>query len=180
MTYRRLLFFVSFSLGFILVSFGLLTISKRFGLVNYSFLNYNPPKTVISDISNPAYITINNVGVNLAIEKRAIESKRWPVSDTKAIYLSGSGNIGQVGNVVIYAHNWPNLFGPLKKIKAGDEIVVGLSDGTSYIYVTQYIAVVTSDQKHILNETSDKRLTLYTCTGFLDRQRLVVVAIAKT
>ena len=44
----------------------------------------------------------------------------------------------------------------------------------------EYTQVVTPDQTHILAPSDDRRVTLYTCTGFLDRKRFVVTATLLT
>ncbi len=170
---RRLTCLFTLFFGLFLISFGLISFSKRFGWIDYSFAGYSSPEVIMAGVPSPVQITINTVGISLAIEKRVLESRRWPVSDS-------GGEVGQTGNAIIYAHNWPALFGDLKKIRVGDEVGVELSNGQTVTFMAQSITVVTSDQTHILDETSDRRLTLYTCTGFLDRKRLVVVAIART
>lgn len=180
MILRRLLFHITVPLGFLCLAFGLITLSKRFGFVDYSFTDYNVPSAISTDIPLPTRISIKGLEIDVAIDNKAIDSGHWPTSDSTAIYLSGSGEVGQTGNAVIYAHNWPTLFGNLIKIKPEDEIEIELTNGKIITFTTERIAIVTPDQTHILDRTSDRRLTLYTCTGFFDRRRLIIVAIAKT
>lgn len=167
---------VSYLLGIVCVFVGIFLLIKRFGLVSYSFPDYQISSINQTDKNLPKRIIVDRLNINLAVEAKEIISKRWPLSDTGAIYLKGSGLPGKAGNVVIYGHNWPQLLGNLKKIKVGDEIILRLDDGHSFTYHAQYVAVVGSDQTHVLNHTSDHRLTLYTCTGLLDQKRFVVVA----
>ena len=91
-------------------------------------------------------------------------------------YLSSSPIPGEWGNSILYGHNWPNLFGPLKKIQKGDPVEVELSSGQTRTFEVVMTDTVTPNQTHILSKTDDVRLTLYTCTGFLDRNRFVVTA----
>jgi sortase (surface protein transpeptidase) len=67
--------------------------------------------------------------------------------------------------------------GRLPKIKNEDIIQIKLSNGEHRNFKVIYTYTVTSDQTHILGQTEDARITIYTCTGFLDFKRFVVVAI---
>lgn len=76
----------------------------------------------------------------------------------------------------MYGHNWTSILGNLPKVKTGDVITVTMHDGKKKDFRIEYTAVVTPDQDYIIDNTNDVRLTLYTCTGFLDSKRFVVVA----
>ncbi|MGB2731849.1 MAG: sortase, partial [Microgenomates group bacterium] len=49
-------------------------------------------------------------------------------------------------------------------------------NGMKRTFIVQVTANVSPDQTNVLKQSHDKRLTLYTCSGFLDTQRFVVVA----
>jgi len=51
-----------------------------------------------------------------------------------------------------------------------------LSTGEEETFIVKESYSVTPDQSHILTQTADVRLTLYTCDGFLDLKRFVVIA----
>lgn len=51
-----------------------------------------------------------------------------------------------------------------------------MSDGTTRTFTIDQTAVISPTQASVVNPTLDTRLTIYTCTGFLDTKRFVVVA----
>jgi len=104
----------------------------------------------------------------------------WPTSTSGAEYLTSSPLPGSMGNSIIYAHDWVSLFGPLRSAKVGQKVVVTYPDKTKKTFVIAYTTIVPSNQASILASSTDKRITLYTCTGFLDSQRFVAVAILKS
>jgi len=83
---------------------------------------------------------------------------------------------GRIGNSIFYGHNWTSLLGNLVNAKPGQEISIAFGSGEIERFKISYVQVVKPSQTDILNQTNDRRITLYTCTGFLDSKRLVVVA----
>ncbi len=124
----------------------------------------------------PTKVKISSVGIDLAIEEGNIKDGVWQISENQATHLDVSKNPGDGGNVVIYAHNKGNLFGPLRKVKQGDEIKILNSNNQEFIYkVNQTITVTPQEIDYVLPK-NEETLTLYTCTGFLDSKRFIVVA----
>lgn len=111
------------------------------------------------------------------IPNRIVDGQ-WRVAETQANYLIGSGVIGDPGNVVIYAHKRPMLFGSLTELHPGDRIIVRSRDITTE-YIVSGASIVPPDQVDILADTSEQLLTLYTCNGWADEDRLVVKAKLK-
>ena len=64
-------------------------------------------------------------------------------------------------------------------MKPGDRIEIAFSDGSIREFVVAYTTTVNPGQVEILKDSEDSRLTLYTCTGFLDSKRFVVTAKLK-
>ena len=56
-----------------------------------------------------------------------------------------------------------------------DQIYV-LTKDHWYEYMVNEILIVNPDQIDVINPTQDETLTLYTCSGYFDTQRLVVKA----
>ncbi len=86
----------------------------------------------------------------------------------------------QEGNTVIVAHrfygNNTSTFYHLDKVKVGDKIAL-YWDNEEVLYEVSETKVVEPDAVSIEAPTSEKRLTLYTCTPlWTAKQRLVVVA----
>lgn len=128
---------------------------------------------------NPAFvpeqITISSI-IDVPIVVGNYVDEKWTDSQTEAVYYAGSATPLAGGNTIIYAHNTANLFGKLKQVAAGDVIALRLSDGTIRQYQVKSTDVVDPSQTEPLQPSQTEKLTLYTCSGFLDSLRLVVVA----
>jgi LPXTG-site transpeptidase (sortase) family protein len=132
--------------------------------------------SIPSDANVPVSIAIPSLNISLPVYPATIENGKWQDTKNGVSYLTSSSVPGTGGNSILYGHNWPALLGNLTKIKPGDKIFVTVFEQGTQVYTVNYITVVTPDQTHILDTTSDSRLTLYTCTGFLDSKRFVVTA----
>jgi len=133
--------------------------------------------TPTTNSSLPMALSIPSLSLSLAIYPAKIEGTVWQTTKHGLSYLSSSPTPGTKGNSVIYGHNWSGILGNLSKVKVGDAINVIFQDGRERKFNVQFISVVTPDQTQILAPSKDTRLTLYTCTGFLDSKRLVVTAL---
>ncbi len=88
---------------------------------------------------------------------------------------------GQKGNIVIIGHRYAKLppnkdtFFNLDKVKVGDRIEVKQSD-TVYTYIVTDSRVVEKNDISVLQDYSDYRITLITCSPlWTSKQRLVIV-----
>jgi len=164
-----------FGLSFVcVVVLGLLLWQRQFG----NPLNFNAiPKvaTVTTNLTVKS-ISIPSLNIDLPIIPATITAKVWGTTSSGVSYLSTSPVPGEVGNSIMYGHNWPSLLGRLTNIKTGQEIKVKMADGRVRRFVVQYTATVSPDQSEVLQPTADRRLTIYTCTGFWDDKRFVAVA----
>lgn len=120
-------------------------------------------------------IEIASLDISLGIYPANIKSGKWEASSLGVSHLSTTPLPGEIGNSVLYGHNWPGILGKLTNIKTGDEILVKNSNDKKFI--VSVIQVVDPSDTSILNNTTDTRITLYTCTGLLDSKRFVVSAI---
>lgn len=127
----------------------------------------------------PVSIQIESIGVHLPMLPAKITKEGWETTSQGVSYLTSSPVPGNDGNSILYGHNWPSLLGNLVRIKPGDNIRVYYSDGTFSEFIVEKTDTVAPDQMGILDQTSDKRITIYTCTGFLDSKRFVAVALLK-
>ena len=84
--------------------------------------------------------------------------------------------MGQAGNVVVYAHSQPQLFGRLKELQLSDEIWLTDQNGQEFIYQVVSQEVVSPQAVEILSSANESILTLYTCAGPNDSKRLVIKA----
>jgi len=123
----------------------------------------------------PEQITISSI-IDVPIEVGDYVDEKWTDSKTEAVYYTGSATPLAGGNTIIYAHNTANLFGKLKQVEVGDVVALRLADGTIRQYQVMSVDVVDPSNIEPLQPSLTEKLTLYTCSGFLDSQRLVVVA----
>lgn len=93
-----------------------------------------------------------------------------------------SGQPGQRGNTVIIAHRFLHLpprtdtFFLLDKVKVGDKITINQKEGI-YRYTVVQTKVVEKNDRSILEQTNDYRLTLVTCHPlWTSDKRFVVIA----
>lgn len=133
---------------------------------------------VESRFSSPTYLVIEELNIRLPIYPATIRQGKWEATTKGVSYLSKSAIPGEVGNAVLYGHNWKNLLGNLKKAKPNQEIEIVFADGSKRNFKIEHTQTVTPNQTSILAPTTDSRITLYTCTGFLDSKRYVVIAQA--
>lgn len=142
-------------------------------------LSFNLSPTVSATYitsGSPTAITIPNAKIDLHVIPANIEQGIWQIPESGAAHLASSAQPGQGGNVIMYAHNKKNLFGPLHQVKVGDVVTVNTTAKTQHQYEVREIVSVSPQDISIAMPTDHEVLTVYTCTGFLDSQRLVVKA----
>jgi len=90
----------------------------------------------------------------------------------------GSMDPGQVGNVVLSAHDdvFGEIFRNLDQLQAGDRVILYTTQ-QQYIYSVTASQLVAPTQVEVMNPTSEPTVTLISCYPYLvDRQRIVVFA----
>src|SRR5205809_236976 len=127
----------------------------------------------------PAAIKFSELAIKLPLIPSKITNGVWETTKDGVSYLTSSPVPGEKGNSILYGHNFPDLLGKLPASKPGQEIEITYTDKTKKTFVIEYTSVVSPKQIDILNPTTDNRITIYTCTGFLDSERFVVVALLK-
>ena len=126
--------------------------------------------------ARPFKLYIPKIAKILYVSDGYVVDNRWSISETGVSYLTSSAAPGQIGNSVIYGHNRNDILGYLPKVTTGDPIFVVLANGDYVKYEVAETKVIEPTQVEILDQTHDSRLTIYTCSGFLDTARFVVVA----
>lgn len=165
--------------GILFGMFGAYLVWERNMPVDFTRINNAKTNIDSTDVNYPTIIKLPKLGLELPISPAKITNGKWDDPKHSVAFWQDSVLPGEAGNSVFYGHNWPNIFGRLKNSKIGDEIEIGFGDGTTKNFVVENTYIVTADQTHILNQTEDSRLTIYTCTGFLDSKRFVVIAVQK-
>ncbi len=158
--------------------------SRTLAVSTVGFEKYRYPQVFdqvdeIVVLSNPIRIQIEDLGINLPIFQSRINNDVWETTDKGASYLVETPVPGDKGNSVIYGHNWNGLFANLVNTKSGQIVKVEYEDGSTKEFVVDHTSIVGPDNSEILAFSEKPILTIYTCTGFLDSQRFVVVATLK-
>lgn len=135
----------------------------------------NLPKSVNRE-SQIIRIKIDKVKLDLAVEPAIINNGIWPVVEKNASHWANSANPGEKGNIVIYGHNRNNVFGPIRWLNLGDKIELTDKQGQIYEYKISETVTVKPDEIQYVEPTATETLTLYTCTGWWDSQRYIVIA----
>ena len=176
----KLKFYLTFFSALFLISFGGALVFKA--AVNSGYLDFlgtqDLPQSQIAQRetrNNPTRINIPKIERNLEISDGFVSDNRWTVAKTGVSYLTTSGVLGKEGNVVLYGHNTKDVLGGLWKVQNGDIVEVTADSGRVYRYEIFERKEVKPNAVEILDNVGDSRLTIYTCSGFLDTARFVVV-----
>jgi len=78
-------------------------------------------------------------------------------------HMKGTALLGSSGNAIVAGHR-DTVFWPLRKIKAGDLIVV--STDKRYVYTVEQTYIVDPDNTDVLQDSQRGILTLITCYPF--------------
>src|SRR4030042_3642648 len=132
-------------------------------------------KADLQSVPSPKRILIPGVNIDLEVDKSKAIDGYWEVYDNKAGWGEGSGYPGQPGNQVIFAHAREGLFSPLRSIEVGMSVYI-LTDSGWFSYKVAETRQVSPNQTEVITPTQDETLTLYTCTGYKDSKRLIVIA----
>lgn len=123
----------------------------------------------------PLQISIAELFIELPVRRAEVIDGYWEVFEDSAGWGSGSGVPGEKGNQVIFAHARDGLFLPLLYVEKGMEITVS-TEAEAYVYEIMEIKEVYPNQVEVIQPTETETLTLYTCSGFQDKKRLIVTA----
>jgi len=151
--------------------FAALLIPSMVGLVSPETSNAFTVKEI------PLRVIIPSIGIDAVVKESFVVGDTWEVHRKAAGFGMGSNFLNETGgNSVIFAHARKSLFGNLENVQLGEKITV-LGQHKIYTYII-------SEQKQILPNDVDavmdgdrSALTLFTCDGDFDEQRLVIKAI---
>ncbi len=149
------------------------------------FQKINPNRLAFKDIKlqqvnsknlKPIRLLVPKLDIDVPVLAVKLHGATWPTTEEGAAYLENTPVPGEKGNSVIYGHNFHNILGKLPLVKPGDRIIVLMADGTKKKFKVDSTQEVAPNQTHILDQSLDSRLTLYTCSGIFDSKRFVAVA----
>lgn len=141
--------------------------------IDKSLLQSNAKKT--NRLVPPNRVLLPSLGIDLPVKEAKVINGYWQVFPDSAGFGLGSAYPGDQGNQVIFAHARQGLFADLPKLNLNDRIYV-LTGSEWYQYNVVAKKEVYPNQVEVIKPTSDETLTLYTCSGFADKKRLIVVA----
>jgi LPXTG-site transpeptidase (sortase) family protein len=175
-----------FSFGLALLALGSILVfgQKPQDFTNQDTFASEPVKVEGFDVNTsqekiiPQQIIIPKLSIDLSVKEAKIIEGYWEVFDDYAGWGEGSGQPGLTGNQVIFAHAREGLFLPLRNIQTGDNIYV-FTDTSWFIYQVKEVKEVYPNQVEVIAPTEDETLTLYTCSGYNDSMRLIVIAKRK-
>lgn len=144
--------------------------------VQLSFFTPKIPIVVQKHFSRPIQIQIPAVHLDLPIEETVLTNNSWQIADTGASHLTISARPGENGPIIVYGHNTNDKFGPIRWLSEGQEIQLTTQDGKVHLYKIAKTLQVAPDKTSIFFSEKGETLFLYTCAGFADLQRFIVVA----
>ncbi len=166
-------------LGSLLIIFGGFLVYQRYSPQKLAFANLKAEKITYSNIY-PTQIVIPSLRINNPIIPSKIVNGQWETTSEGVSFLSSSPRPGSLGNSILYGHNWESLLGRLPQIKPGDEIDILYNNGRVERFKVKFTQEVNPTDTSILANSKDKRITIYTCSGFLDSKRFVATAVLAT
>ena len=159
-----------------------LLIAASFG--KFSFAHFTPDSnqtagensTNITLNPKPIKLFIPQIDKALSVSEGSYVDNRWSISEGGVSHLTTSATPGTVGNSVFYGHNRREILGGISNLKIGDPIYIVMDSGEIVKYEVYETREIKPEEVEILNQSADSRLTIYTCSGFLDSARFVVFA----
>lgn len=127
-------------------------------------------------VLNPQRIQIPSQGIDVSVQKGGVVNGEWVLSAQSAYFMPKELILDDNLNAIIYAHKRVGLFLNLYKVNVGDQILITDESGRTYTY--QVVKTLVSDPKNLDNLKADgvNFITLITCDGVFDKERLVVKA----
>ncbi|MEK7581475.1 MAG: sortase [Patescibacteria group bacterium] len=134
------------------------------------------PVTTRTQFSKIKSISIPKIERDLAVSDGKFENGRWEVAAEGVSFYTQSALPEAGGNTVLYGHNKARILGGLVDMRKGDMIELRLENGELRNYEVTETKTIKPTDVSILSTSTDTILTIYTCSGFLDTSRFVVLA----
>ncbi len=124
----------------------------------------------------PTHLKLTQESESIELVPSQIQNQTWETSQTGASILTNPSLLGLSDtSIVIYGHNWPRLLGKLHELKEGDVFYLKIQGSWQEMQIQSQSIVGKSDLGP-LYAADTKSVIVYTCAGFLDSKRLVVLA----
>jgi LPXTG-site transpeptidase (sortase) family protein len=167
---------IYFRLG--IVGVVLVLVSGGYLFYHQAILSFSavPKFTLKYSANTPVSIYFPAIQQKISLIEGQIRNGIWQIDNNHALHLSISGNPGQGNNIIIYGHNTNRIFGLIHLVKIKDYIQITTQNEQVYNYIVTNILTVSPNQIDLIDPTNHELLTVYTCTGMFDSQRLVIQA----
>ncbi len=146
----------------------------HFNIYSNYLISQQEKPSLVQSADIPVALSIPEVGLNTPVVEGGIKSGQWILSNTASLYLPTSGRVGEGYNTIIYAHNTSNLFAKLKDVQIGESIYLKDKSGKSFEYQIFEKKDVNPYDLKSLYSVDKNIVTLFTCDGWFDSQRLLV------
>jgi LPXTG-site transpeptidase (sortase) family protein len=124
----------------------------------------------------PTQLSIQKLNLNLPVEQTIIYNGVWQVSEYVS-HLTTSARPGEKGAIIMYGHNTLERLGPIRWLSKGDTIEVKTIDNKIHRYKIDQTMTVAPNRLDIFTKRAGETLIIYTCDGFADLQRFVLIAL---
>lgn len=124
----------------------------------------------------PTRLSIPKINLQLPIEETTISRGIWTISPNGASHLALSARPGENGPIILYGHNTNDRFGPIRWLSSGDKIQIITKNNKTFSYTIIKTMDVSPTQLDVFTQQQGESLILYTCDGFADLERFVVIA----
>ncbi len=161
--------------GWLFIILGFLILINAILIPNYPQINIGNTEIPVAAVY-PTNIKINKLNIKVPIQIGHFRQSEWDLTTNRAMYLYGSGTVGENGNAIIYGHNNNEVFAQLPKSKIGDRIEITATNGKTLVYEVLSTQTVKPNQVDVLKPTKDSQLTIFTCNGWFSETRFVVKA----
>lgn len=144
--------------------------------VQLAFFTPKVPPAIAKTLPQPTWISIPSVDMQLPVIEEAISNNVWGIADNGISHLNTSARPGESGPIILYGHNTNDRFGPIRWLSKGAKITLTAGEAKQHVYVVTQTMDVSPNQVSILLTQKGETLILYTCDGFADLKRFVVIA----
>jgi len=157
-----------------LITLGFLLLLGSFGVTFFEKQQYVDVThaQAVTDATNESYtkIIVPKISVDISIQPGGVVNGKWILTNDYAHYFT------QNGNTIVYAHKRKGLFVDLKKLSEGDTIILVNNKGEQKTFTVYSLEIVKSTESEKLQTNEPNTVTLFTCDGFFDENRIIVKA----
>lgn|GEM_PF-2241149 len=123
---------------------------------------------------DPIQLQIPNHQIDLPVIPSSIINGEWQVT-TKGVSLLSSNIDSTNRGLILFGHDWPILLGQMRQAKIGETFFLEYRDGSQEKYLITSVFSVTPNQLDVLDLAKQHTVLIYTCSGFMDNTRFVVL-----